>query len=416
MTASPPRVRGPALVDAGPAGAGPAVLLPRRQPGRLGPVHLAQLLLTETAIVGVLAAAGQGLLVVAAAVLAGLLLVVATMGRQDGRWWVERRLITRQLRARHRWPVVPEVDPRLAALRSLAPGLTVDNVDVADGGQVGVARDDDGWFAVLTIVPTAPAGGGAGPGLPLDAMVAVLGEAEQAGAVLQIVTHTIPAPSLDTPADTPASRSYRQLLAGFGATPVPMSQTHWAAVRLDLRTLAEIGVDDRAGLDAAPAVVAALVRRVGTGLRRAGLSYRVLDADRLVATLARSCDLDQLPPGGGPPPAREDWSGWHSPGLAHRSFWLRDWPPLGQAAPLLAWLATAPAALSSLALILAPDPGGRTIDLRCLFRVAAPPGELAGICHAIIAGARRAGAELFPLDGEHGPAVYASAPTGGGPR
>jgi type VII secretion protein EccE len=426
MTVSPPPARGLARVgDGGPrAGADQAVLLPRRRLGHLGPVHVTQLLLAELVIIGVLAALNQGALVVTGAALAGLLLLGITMGRQQGRWWLERRLIVRQFRRRLAGGADRAADPRLTALRRLAPGLVVSDVDVADGAQVGVARDDAGWYAVIAVPPTAagfgeagPGLGEAGPGLPLDAMVAALGEAEQAGATLQVVTHTIPAPSLDTPAQSLAGQSYRQLLAGFGAVPVPVSQTSWVAVRLDARTLAELGVDDDADLGSAPAVVAALVRRVGTSLRRAGTAHQVLDSEGLLAALARSCDLESLPTtGGGPPVVREDWSAWHSTRLAHRAFWVRSWPPLGQAAHLLRWLATAPAAVSSLALVLAPDQDQPTVDLRCLLRVAAPAGELAAVCETIAAGARRAGAELFPLDGEQGPAVYASAPTGGGPR
>jgi hypothetical protein len=68
-------------------------------------------------------------------------------------------------------------------------------------------------------------------------------------------------------------------------------------------------------------------------------------------------------------------------------------------------------------MILAPDGDpGDTVDLRCVVRVAAPPKELAGVVQAVEKGARLAGARLFPLDGEQGPAAYASAPTGGGAR
>jgi type VII secretion protein EccE len=226
----------------------------------------------------------------------------------------------------------------------------------------------------------------------------------------------VPAPSIDMHPSSAAGQSYRQLLARFGTVPVPADRTIWVAVRLDARTLAEAVADGGADLDAAPAVVAALVRRVAKSLRRVGVTHRLLDADELLDVLLRSCDLAPTTQSAEPVQPREDWSEWHSSRLVHRSFWIRDWPPVDQAGALLDWLSTAPSAMTSLALILSLDDDSGMFDLRGLVRVAAPAGDLDQVCQAIKRGAQQAKAGLFPLDGEQGPAVYASAPTGGGAR
>ena len=392
----------------------PASISPRRRPGYLGPVHVVQLLAVEAAVIAVLAALGQGVLVVAAVAVAGILVLGVVLTRRQGRWWLERRMMAWQFRRRRQArPSQRGLDPRLAALRWLAPGLTVENVNTRDGAQTGVARDDAGWYAVAAVGAQAEMRDDPSAGLPLDALVAALVEAGQPGAVLQVVTHSVPAPSLELDAGQPAGRSYRELLQQFGPVPIPVDRVTWIAVRLDARALAEAGADGPDDTSRAPAAVANLVRRVTRALRTAGLHYQVLDAGGLLDALARSCDLN--PAGSGAPrEPREDWTAWHSGPLAHRSYWVRDWPTVAQSGALLDWVSTAPASLSSVSLILAPEDG--EVDLRCLVRVAAPARELAAVGAAVARGAHLAHADLFPLDGEQGPAVYASAPTGGGPR
>jgi type VII secretion protein EccE len=416
MTESSLHVRAVARVGADRPGAtGPATLLPRRRPGYLGPVHVTQLLISEAAVVAVLALAGRGIIVLAGAVVVGLALLVVTLSRRQGRWWLERRLMTWQYQRRRRArPVLVRDDPRLTALRWLAPGLTVENVDARDGAQIGVARDDAGWFAVAAISPRAAMRDDPHAGLPLDILVRALVDADQPGAVLQVVTHTIPAPSLDLDGGRPAGHSYRELLQRFGPVAIPIDRVTWIAVRLDARALAEAGVDGVTETDQAPTAVATLIRRVAKSLRQVAIPYQVLDADGLLDALARSCDLAHPSQAGPAPEPREDWTAWHSGRLAHRSFWVRDWPSIAQSGALLDWLSTAPAAQSSIAMLLAPD--GDSVDLRCVARVAASPNDLAGVTEAVDRGARLAHARLFQLDGEQAPAVYASAPTGGGPR
>jgi type VII secretion protein EccE len=394
---------------------GTAILLPRRRPGYLGPVHLMQLVLAEAVLVAILAAVTRGAVTAAVAVLAGVPMLALTFARLRGRWWMEREFMVRRYRARRRAAerAVGAPDGRLAALQPLAPGLTVENVQVAGGGQVAVARDSAGWFAAAVLLSNTPMRDSSGP-LPLDALAYALAEAGQAGAVLQVVVQAVPAPA-SGPASA-AAYSYRQLLARFNHASVPAQRTTWVCVRLDARTLAEALADHTVSVESAPAVVAALIRRVTKALRPYGIGTRILDADALLTALLTSCDLD---PSGYQAEARsshEEWTTWRSSRFIHRCFWIRNWPPVSRAGALLDWFFTVPTAMTSVAITLAPEPGEPMVDLKGLVRVAAAAADVQQACLALTRGARSANAELLPLDGEQSPAVYASAPTGGGAR
>lgn len=412
----------PGQGDGVPAGAtarersGPVILRPRRRPGHLGPIHIVQLLLVEAALVAIAAVSPLGAIAAAVVGLVSILALVAVLARHKGRWWLESRMMTRAFRRRRQEAerAARGDDPRLAALRTLAPGLVVENVPSADGGRVGVARDDAGWYAVAALSGNTPLEDFAGD-LPLATLTDALAEADQPGTVLQLVTHTLPAPSIDTHPSSPAGHSYRQLMAQFGTTPLPADQAVWIVIRLEARSLAESLGADHSDLEQAPVVVAALVRRVTKTLSRVGIAHRVLDADAVIAALARSCDLEPGSPRAEPVRPQENWAEWQSATLAHRSYWIRSWPPPGQVAALLTALNTAPAAVTSVSLVLAQDDDGM-LDLCGLVRVAAPANELDQTCQAVTQTVRQARADLFQMDGEHGPAVYATAPTGGGAR
>jgi type VII secretion protein EccE len=407
------RVRAVARVSNGQARRGVAILAPRRRPGYLGPVHVFQLLLIEAVLLGVVLTVSRGPVMVAGVAVSGLLLMGVTLSRRRGRWWLETRLISSRYRYRRRIRPARAIDPRLAALRALAPGLTVRDVAAPDGTRVGVARDDSGWYAVSTVSPTAAMRDDPAAGLPLDRLVRTVHEAGQAGGVLQVVTHTVPAPSTEVDRGCAAEQSYRELLQASGQGPLPRDRVTWIAVRVDARSMAEDLPEDGDGPEP-PAVVVGLIRRVAKTLRGTGRECQVLDADGVLAALARSCDLEPSTRAGAPVAGREDWAAWHSARLAHASFWVRDFPPVGQVGALLDGVSTVPSAMTSIALILAPD--GDLIDLRCLARVAAPAKVLPQVCLGLVRGAEEARARLFRLDGEHGPGVYATAPTGGGAR
>ena len=364
--------------------------------GHLGALSISQLVLAEVALLMTAAAATRGLVpgLVTAAVAAVLLLIF--FARRHNRWWIEDRMVA--------------CAGPILALRAVAPGLSVRDVSAPDGARVGVARDDAGWFSVVALTPTAPVHQEAAP-VPLDALVGVLAATEQPGILLQLVTHTVPAPSLDVHPASPAGGSYRQLALSLSPVAVPAHRESYVCVRIDARGLAEALLDHNADPEIAADLVASLGRKVATSLRRIGIACRVLDTSDLIASLARSCDVESGTAG----QVREEWTRWHSTRLAHRTFWLKTWPSSASAiSALLDWAAAVPAAQTGVALILDPS-GEDDVAVRALIRLAArPEDDLEALEHALFNGVARFGGELRPLDGEHGPAAYATAPTGGG--
>jgi type VII secretion protein EccE len=391
--------------------AGTAELTPRPRHYRLGPLHLLQLLVIEAAILTVLAVlafAGANPIPIAVAGAAAVGLAILALLRRHNRWLVEWRILRAQYRRRRRSRPLAHTDPRLVALRWLAAGLSVTELRTPDGTPVGVGRDQAGWFAVAATTSTTAMREDAAGGPPIDRLVRLVIEAETPGVTLQVVTHTVPVPSLDINQTSAAGRSYVELAASVGGTPVPRERVTWVVLRLDAMSMAEEVAGDELS---PPAVLVSLLRRAVGLLRRAGRRWHILDAEGLTTALARSCDLEPAPNTRGVVPV-EAWHSWRSAELGHMTFWVRRWPAARQLPALLDQLATVPAAFSSVAMILVPH--GERVDVRCLVRVAAPPAMLDWVGKATVRAAGMADAQLQRLDGEQAPAVYASAPTGGG--
>ncbi|GAB3569609.1 type VII secretion protein EccE [Amycolatopsis endophytica] len=364
---------------------GQAWFRPVRGRGRLGVVSLARLLAFEIVLVVVAAVGVQRMWALIVAGVIGLAVIVLMFGRSKGRWWTESLMLWAGFRSRRGASGEKREDPRLAALCELAPDLIVEDIDGPADTKLGMGSDEAGWFAVLEV------SGGAGmatPPVPLAALARTAAEAEQAGVVMQVVTHSVPARE--------AGARDRAL---------------WIAVRLDARAVAESMIDSPAGRLDVPTVLAEITRRAERVLRRRGLQARMLTADELVDALARSCDLL---PGVGTARVHETWDAWHSRRLRHGCFWVQSWPDPDRGTGLLAALSEVPAELVSVALLLEPSYDGTT--LRCLVRVAATPQRFGQVCDLVKTLAGRNGARVSRLDGQHAPAVYASAPSGGGAR
>lgn len=356
---------------------------PQRLPGYLGVVDVTRLLVLEAVVVLLVFVSSQHVL---SAIIGGVLVLltfVVLLGRTDGRWGTEHGLLW--LRFRRRRGAVGEKcgDPRLAGMRYLAPDLTVEDIDGTGGTRLGMGSDGAGWFAVLELEPVGE--GHLRPPVPLVALVRVAAEAEQPGAVVQVVSHSRPS--------------------------TERGHTVWVSVRLDAHAVAESVIDAADNSVDVPTVLAELIRRVGRVLRRRDMNARVLDADELIDALVRSCDL--LPVDRSVH-VHEEWNAWHSVDLAHACYWLEAWPHPEVGIDMLAALAGIRVPLVSTAVLLEPQADGA--NLRCLVRLAAPPAWLPQVCDRAEGLAERAGARLRRLNGEHAPAVYASAPTGGGAR
>lgn len=351
---------------------------PRREPGRFGELGLTRLLLLEIVLLAVGVVVLQRFWGALAGAAFGVLAVAVLFGRSGGRWWTENLVLWAGYRWRSDAHPPHRSDPRLAALSTLAPEVAVEGILGPNDSQLGMGSDGAGWFVVFELETVGRLG--VQPPIPLTALVGIAADAEQPGVVVQLVTHT----------------NVREHVS-------------WVVVRLDARAVADSLVDHPDGQVDIPAVLSEVSRRVERLFRRRGLTVGPLGPDDLLDALARSCDLGAMSSSASP---REEWGVWRSRHLAQVCFWVRSWPDPDRGTGLLAALSELPAPLVSIAITMAP--GHETTHLRCLVRVGALPDRIDEICARVDQLAGSAGAVVSRLDGQHGPAVYASAPTGGG--
>jgi type VII secretion protein EccE len=436
---------------AGQAGV-PAVAPPpvRRLPGgrrRLPGPAVGQLVAAELVVFALLAAVGRQpwvLIVVGVLSLATVLLLFA---RRRNRWWYEHGLLRLSFRRANRPPstAAPNLgapptqpgamappgapaDQRGAALRELAPAFTVTEV-TERAGTFGMAHDGTGWYAIVELLTAPPpggaAGGAGGVAVPLREL-AELVHGEGAVSRVQLVMHAAAAPVARLTAWSPAVASYRDVAARL-AGPVPPSVSRtWLAVRLDAPDAILAAATRGGGMKGVRRSLSTALGRVGRVLSGAGLEYRMLDADGLLDALALSLGLAAQP---GVPPAaagtvgvtgaggrtEKRWDRVVADGYAQVCFEVTGWPPHG--GRLTAALAGLPAAWTTLSLVLGPRsdltaPG--EVPLRGQLRVAAAPDAIGPSCEALEEAAYTQAVRLRRMDGEHGPAAYATAPTGGG--
>ncbi|GAA0726631.1 hypothetical protein Drose_12110 [Dactylosporangium roseum] len=414
MTQAPTSVR--ATPPGDDAGSRPRL---RRRPGYVGALHIGRLVLIEAVILGIAAALPRGPVVAGVSAFAGILVALVVLLRSHGQWWIERRSLSRQ-HARRRRARPADGAPgerRLTMLRTLAPGLVIQDAGVAgaeSGTRIGIGCDAAGWYAAAVVGPEHSMRGDAEPGVPLDLAARVLDDAEHPGAIVQVTTLSVPAPWQQVDPGQAAARSYRELQQlQQGTPPLPAERTTWVAVRLEARSRAQAGMAGSYDAEHAPALVASLIRKVGRLLREAGLDHHILTADELAAAVSRACELDPAAPGGSGSP-REDWTAWRSGELSHAAFWLRGWPRMQDTPAVLDWLTSMPSASSGVSITLTRDDTG--LAVRCLLRVSAAGDALEPTVRAVSEAAGAMQAEIVRLDGEHGPAVYACAPTGGGAK
>ena len=389
-------------------------MVPRRAPhSRPGIAPATQIVLAEAALFGVVAVIGRpgwALLTVAAVALPLLVLV---FGRSGGHWWIDL-LTLRWSYHRRRLTQHPDSrEPRLAALGALAPGLTVTTVE-HHGRSIGIAHDDAGWFAGMALPPAAGVRGDARPALRLGTLLPRLGDAGGSLSAVQIVVHTVPALGRGLSEDgQPATLSYATLAAGLPALPA-VERTSWIVVRIDPPTAVDI-LAGRADLDALHRTLSTAVTRIGRTAERAGLSHQILDGAGLLTAILQSWGTDpSVPADPTTSVAREQWDSCQVGGLAHACFWVRDLPATANLGSLIDACAGTPAALTSVSLSTEPVPGDQDeLRLRLLVRVAVEPAALTRTCQILTATAGSHGARLTRLDGEQGPAAYATAPTGG---
>ncbi|MGW5645743.1 type VII secretion protein EccE [Saccharopolyspora sp. NPDC003752] len=356
---------------------------PQRRPGRIGPVSLTRLLAFEVVQLALCFFLFQALWALIVGGLIGLAAAVATFGRRGDQWWTEMLWLRLRFRRRRGIVAARRDDARLSALCELAPDLTVEDVAGEGDSRLGMGSDGAGWFAVLEVADDE----GPRPPVPMAALARIA--TEQPGVVVQVVLHSAPLPGTNRRDDVV-----------------------WIAVRLDAQVVAQSAVDSNSDPDV-PVLLAELARRVERLLRRRGLRARPLDANGLLDALVRSCDLAE-PADRRPVQPSEEWDSWRSTRLRHGCFWMRSWPNPERGALLLSALAEVPEAQVSISIAL--EPGQRGTDLSALVRVAADEQRYEQTCELVARLVEHAGGRLSRLDGQQLPAVYASAPTGGGAR
>jgi type VII secretion protein EccE len=399
----------------------------RRHGGTPGVV---QMIVVE--VVGVtvgLALLAGNMIAVAVAGIIGACVLAAVFGRIDGRWlydealarWRIGRRRAQQDRARRQAAGPPHgpgmtVGPGTgasSALATLAPGLAV--TGVTDRSRtIGVGRDEDGWFAALSIGSFADVSGSRSLRVDLEQLVRMMDESSVPISSLQLASHCALAPAAigagagpANDAASPALRSYRELA---GPTGCPLEQTLWLALRLTPADAAEAAQSRGGGVDGVHRGIAAAVGRIEKALSTSGVPHRSLDADALGEAVERSCA--PLMPGGTQPglAPREKWGSWQSDGLAHVTFTVTRWPQDARQ-DLMDALSRIPAVAVSYSLSVRLQ-GERVLFLG-LVRVVAPVDGFRVAARQLTKTAARLGVGLRRLDGEQAPAVYATAPTGG---
>ncbi|WP_433389415.1 type VII secretion protein EccE [Micromonospora sp. KLBMP9576] len=342
-----------------------------------------QLVVLELCALAVWAALGGPVWAAAVVGTLSLAVVAAVFARRGGRWWYEDLLLRRRLRLRRREGARGVVaadggaDPRLAAL---APELTV--TELTDRGtRLGIGQDAHGWFAAVALQgrPGAPAG--SVEASVMDRALRVLADFTGPVTRTQVVSHTLvwyPAP---------------------GAPPAA-HRTVWLALRLSVRDARAETVSRGGGLPGVHRTLSAGVGRLGKALTAAGLAHRPLGRDELRAAVVSAAGLDLAPA----PPA-ETWTGLRGGGWTQRCLVLR---PRAEApfGPLVDAVTATSAPSHTLAAVVLP--GGRVAPP--MLRVAALDDHVEALVKAVREVARRSGSPARPVDGQHGPGVYATAP------
>ncbi|MFI6261795.1 type VII secretion protein EccE [Micromonospora sp. NPDC051006] len=356
----------------------------QRRRGRIGPLVVGQLIVLELCAVAVWAALGGPSWLAGVVAVVALLVLLAVFARRGGRWWYEDLLLRRRLRERRERAKAALAaggggDPRLV---SLAPELSV--IELTDRGtRLGIGQDEQGWFAAVALYGRSGAPVGSVEATVVDRALRVLAEFSGPVTLAQVVSHTLvwyPAP---------------------GAPPAA-HRTVWVALRLSIADARTETVTRGGGMPGVHRTLAAGIGRLGKALNAAGLTHRALGRDELRAAVVSAAGLDLTPE----PPA-ETWTGLRGGGWTHRCLALRARPDASLGALVDAVTSTSAPSHTVSAVVL---PGGRTVAP--LLRVASMDNHVEALVKVVRDVARRCGTPGRPVDGQHGPGVWATTPAG----
>lgn len=385
--------------------------------GRLLGVGVTQLVVCELAALAFLL--HRSVLVLVLGPLA-LLIVVLALGRRNGRWlyedWAVRRDFRRRAfdRAAVQAHAVHINDPRLAALHELHPQLQITEVADRSGQRVGVVSDGRCFSAMLALEPAGGKGAGApgaadGPEPPLDVVADALSTRDVALAGVQVVTHTVPAPTANLPANSPCVRSYGSLAGGA----VPARRSTWIVSRLDpLGTPTAVAARGGGEVGAQRALLGTMAR-LAASLRFAGVEARAVGGHEALDVLALTAGATSRAATLGAARTVEAWNSWAIDDTVQACFWVRSWPSavrLGDRG-LLARLGDVRGRFNVVSLTMTAE-DIRGVHLRAVVRVAGgSPEELEHIAGELQHLGQ--GARLVRLNGQHAPGVVESLPLGG---
>lgn len=390
MTVVPPpgrvvaSVPAPKVTASAPMPAG-FLPVPRQQPTsrlRVGQVVTVQVLML--AIGASLAGPAWSLPLVGAC---AIVVLAAAFGRHRGRWWYEHAALHHRFGARRRSvrqkPGAPvQSDPRL---RVLAPSMTIREVEVR-GTRFGTGLDDAGWFAAFVVAP--PSGLEAEHRLveAVDRLSQILRDTDAPVSALQVVHHCVP---VATVAGSPG-------------------QWLWVALRLDADDALRAAATRGGGVAGVDRALAAAVGRVQKSLRVAGMSYyRVLAPEELRAAVAAVGGFGEPRQATAIP--TEHWTAWYGTDAAHVCFRLSG-VPSASLSFLVAALSQGAVRSFTISVRLSHQDGADP-QVDALLRIGIGAGPVPAVVREVTAVASRLGLRLSRLDGQHGPAVYAAAPT-----
>ncbi|MEP6697078.1 MAG: type VII secretion protein EccE [Pseudonocardiales bacterium] len=394
------------------AGAAPTELAPGR--GRLLGVGVIQLVACELAAVAVLL--HRSVLVLVLGPLA-VVVVILALGRRNGRWLYEDWGVRRDFRRRAFDRSVVQSyaaqlgNSRLAALHELHPQLHITEVADRSGETIGVVSDGRCYSAMLALEPArvTPGQSSEGTSLSLDIVAEALRTRDVALAGIQVLTHTVPAPTANLPESSPCVRSY----AGLSGAAVPARRTTWIISRLD-PAASPAAVDARGGGEmGSQRALLGTMSRLTASLRFAGIDVRPVGGHEALDVLSLTAGATSRAVAPGAPRTTEHWTSCTIDETVQACFWVRSWPTAVRPGErgLLVRLGDVRGRFNVVSLTMTSE-DTRGVHLRAVVRVAGgSPEELAYLAGELQQVAQ--GARLVRLDGQQVPGVIESMPLGG---
>lgn len=391
------------------------------RPGRIGPVPLIRVIFLEAAAALVVAPVltHHTAWLIAAAPFAVLCLVGAVAGPRGG-WLGQQSLVRGDFRERREAkPGPPGGEAALAPLRETYPGLRTSTLSSRTGEPVGMIGDGTFLTAVVRVAARQEplrAARRTGP-LPLGAVTSVLNDLQLPASCVQIVTHTLPAPTQQLPPHALATRSYQAL-----AEDVPAQRTTWVAVRLDPQECASAIESRGGGALGAQRSLLTLAQRVASEIEGAGFETVLLSEPELITALGTACAVNPMvgtTPGTGSTTQRttEGKRTWRCDDRWHTTYWVDRLPALATdtSPDLVAGLTGLPTLSTTLA-VTATRGIGDAVGFSMHVRISArAEAQLTEAAKALEKQAGKLGASLTRLDGEQLPGLIATIPLGGQP-